>query len=330
MFDRFDSLDQVLLDDFQRDLPLVPRPFDVIARQIGISEQEVIARLARLQAAGSIARVGGTVRPNAVGASTLAALSVPEDRIDATAALVAHEPGVNHAYLREHRWNLWSVATASDADALQAMLDRIRARAGFELLDLRLIRPFNVDLGFSLRGQRHNSPGHRAVDIAALRESDRPILHALSQGIDLAPRPFAALARSLGRSEDDVIARMTVLAAAGILTRIGVIVRHRAVGWNANAMIVWDLPAHRIDAAGRALAGYPGVTLCYRRRTVPGVWPYGLYAMIHARSRAEALEILSGAAALPELRGALHEVLFSLRCFKQTGARIAADPDKAA
>lgn len=330
MLDRFDSLDQALLDDFQRNLPLVPRPFKVIGRQIEVSEDEVIARLTRLRAAGSIARVGGTVRPNTAGASTLAAISVPADRIDATASLVAQEPGVNHAYLREHRWNLWFVATAPDTDALQALLDRIRARAGIELIDLRLIRPFNVDLGFSLRGRCHDSGGHRAVDIAALRESDRPILHALSQGLDLTPRPFATLARSLGRDEDEVVARIGVLTDAGLITRIGVIVRHRAVGWNANAMIVWDLPAHRIDSAGRALAAHPGVTLCYRRRTVPGVWPYGLYAMIHARSRAEALETLSGAAALPELEGARHEVLFSLRCFKQTGARIAADPDKAA
>jgi hypothetical protein len=95
-------------------------------------------------------------------------------------------------------------------------------------------------------------------------------------------------------------------------------------------MVVWDLPEPRIEVAGQALARHPGVTLCYQRRTEPGIWPYSLYSMVHARSRDEALEILAGVAALPELAGARHEVLFSLRCFKQTGAQLAPDPDKAA
>ncbi|MGB2894262.1 MAG: Lrp/AsnC family transcriptional regulator, partial [Albidovulum sp.] len=69
----------------------------------------------------------------------------------------------------------------------------------------------------------------------------------------------------------------------------------------------------------------PGITLCYQRRTVPGVWDYPLYSMIHARSRAEALAILDAAAALPELAGVPHRTLFSARCFKQTGALLAAE-----
>ena len=44
--------------------------------------------------------------------------------------------------------------------------------------------------------------------------------------------------------------------------------------------------------------------------------------MIHARSRPEAMEVLAAAAALPELAGARNKVLFSTRCFKQTGALI--------
>ena len=87
-------------------------------------------------------------------------------------------------------------------------------------------------------------------------------------------------------------------------------------------MVVWDLPSARIDTAGPALAALPGVTLCYERSPVPGVWPYRLYNMIHARSRNEALEVLGRALDLPQLEGAAHKVLFSTRCFKQTGALI--------
>lgn len=320
--DRIDPIDLALLDGFQRDLPLVARPFAAIGDALGLRETEVIDRLARLQGTGRITRVGGTVRPNTAGASTLAALAVPEDRIETVAAIVGAEPGVNHSYQREADWNLWFVATAPDAAALAAMLARIEAASGLPLLDLRLVRPFNIDLGFPLRGDKVAMPGKRRVETAVLRADDSPLLHALSMGLHLTPRPYAALALQLGRDEIAVIARIAVLLAAGILTRLGVIVRHRALGFTANAMVVWDVPDTATCAAGQALAALPGVTLAYERRPVAGIWPYRLYCMIHARSRAEAGEVLARARALPELADVDHRVLFSTRCFKQAGARL--------
>ena len=318
--DRIDPTDLALLDRFQRDFPLEPRPFARIAVRLGLAEAEVIDRLSRMQAAGRIARVGGTVRPNTAGASTLAALAVPEDRIDEVAAIVGAEAGVNHSYLREADWNLWFVATAPEAAALAAMLTRIEAASGLPLLDLRLVRAFNIDLGFPLRGERVAMPGKRGVEPAVLRADDRPLLHALSAGLDLTPRPYATLALRLGRDEIAVIARIGVLLAAGILTRLGVIVRHRSLGFTSNAMVVWDVREGATLRAGQALAALPGVTLAYERRPVAGVWPYRLFCMIHARSRAEAGEVLASARVLPELAGIDHRILFSTRCFKQSGA----------
>lgn len=315
--------DARLLEEFQRDFPLVPAPFAAIADALGTDEAEVIARLARLHEEGKIARVGATVRPNTAGASTLAALAVPEMRLEEVARIVGEEPGVNHSYHRENRWNLWFVATAANREELAETLARIGRRSGLRVLDLRLVRPFNIDLGFRLDGPRHSLGIAPAPDLAALTEADRPLLQHLSQGLAICPAPFAALARETGLGEAQVIARIETLLAAGILTRVGVIVRHRPLGWSSNAMVAFALPEERIEAAGQALTRHPGVTLCYQRRTVPGLWPYGLFCMIHARSRTEALGILDGARALPELDGADHQVMFSLRCFKQTGAHLA-------
>jgi siroheme decarboxylase len=320
--DRIDPIDLALLDRFQRDLPLDPRPFARIAVKLGLGEADVIDRLTRMQRDGRIARVGGTVRPNTAGASTLAALAVPDDRIEEVAAIVGAEPGVNHSYLREADWNLWFVATAPDPAALAASLSRIEAATGLAVLDLRLVRPFNIDLGFPLAGGPVAMPGARGAEMAVLCASDRPLLDALSRGLPLMPRPYAALAGDLGRDEATVIARIGVLAAAGILTRLGVIVRHRALGFTSNAMVVWDLQPELIETAGHALASLPGVTLCYERRPVADVWPWRLFCMIHARSRDAALAVLDTARALPVLAGVDHRVLFSTRCFKQSGARL--------
>ncbi|MRX50485.1 AsnC family transcriptional regulator [Paracoccus sp. S-4012] len=317
-----DALDTRLLDEFQRDLPLVPQPFAAMAQALGSTEAEVLARLRRLRETGRIARVGATCRPNTAGASTLAALAIPEDRIEEVAAVVGREPGVNHSYLREDRWNLWFVATAPDSAELGRSLARIGEGARLPVLSLPLLRPFNIDLGFRLSGPREALGLDRPADMDVLRGDDRPLMQALSEGLPLVARPFAALATLLGRDEAEVIARIDTLARARLLTRVGVIVRHRALGWKANAMVVWQLPEARIEPAGRALASVPGVTLCYHRRTVPGVWDWPLFCMIHARARPEAEAVLARAEALPELRGVPHKTLFSTRCFKQTGALI--------
>ena len=146
-----DDTDRRLLDGFQRDLPLEPRPFAAMARALGLGEAEVIARLAALQDCGAVSRVGAVVRPNTAGRSTLAAMAVPADWLEEVGALVAALPEVNHCYEREHRLNLWFVVTAADAGGVAAALARVEAAAGLPVLDLPLEAEYRIDLGFPLR-----------------------------------------------------------------------------------------------------------------------------------------------------------------------------------
>ncbi|OAN63206.1 AsnC family transcriptional regulator [Magnetospirillum moscoviense] len=145
-----DPLDRRLLDEFQRDLPLVSRPYLAMGEQLGISEDEVILRLERLRLAGSVARVGAVVRPHAAGASTLAAMAVPPVRLDEVAALVSAYPQVNHNYQREHRLNLWFVVAAGSQSEVAAVLDGIARQSGLAVLDLPMLEDFHIDLGFGL------------------------------------------------------------------------------------------------------------------------------------------------------------------------------------
>lgn len=145
------ALDQRLLNDFQRGFPLTPTPYADIARELGVTEAEVLARLEMLLASGAVSRVGAVLRPNTVGVSTLAAMIVPPERLAEVAALVNGYIEVNHNYEREHELNLWFVATALDAGRLQAVLDDIAARSGIEVLAFPLLEDYHIDLGFELR-----------------------------------------------------------------------------------------------------------------------------------------------------------------------------------
>lgn len=169
-----------------------------------------------------------------------------------------------------------------------------------------------------------NPPLHpeasRAAPAGAWRQA---LIAAVQDGLPLVPEPFAALAATLGCDEAEVRAGLAALLADGTVRRLGVVVRHRELGFAANAMVVWDVPDARVDALGAQLAAEPAVTLCYRRpRKLPD-WPYNLFCMIHGRERAEVESIIADLRQRHGLNDCAHDVLFSLTRFKQNGARYA-------
>jgi DNA-binding Lrp family transcriptional regulator len=315
-----------LLNDFQRRFPLVPRPYAVLAEVLASDEAEVIGALARLRAAGALGRIGAVFRPGAVGASTLAAMEVPPQRLEAVAAVVSAFPGVNHNYEREHRLNLWFVAAAPDDAALDVTLERIRALTGMAVLKLPLVEEYHIDLGFPLEGGE--SPRERrAVSTApvALDAADRRLLAALEDGLALEPRPYAALGARAALGEEAVLDRLARWQHDGLIRRFGVVVRHHELGWRTNAMTVWDVPDDVAARFGARLAATPGVTLAYRRARALPAWPYNLYCMVHGTERcavAARIKLLDRSLGLDAFPRA---VLFSRTRFKQTGPRYAAE-----
>lgn len=326
------SLSDALLERYQRDFPLVAEPFAQIAGALDTTEASVLCALRDLVSNGIVGRIGGVARPNTLGASTLAAMAAPELRTETVAELLASEPGINHVYLRENAWNLWFVATGPDRGYVDRLLRRVEDISGLRALDLRLEQAFYIDLGFPLDAsdQTHVRPYRDALRQDFVPEpTDRNLVQAMTQGIPLESRPFLEVARRLRTSEQHVISRLGMLLEAGLITRIGAIVRHRALGWRSNAMVVWDVDPDAIEAKGRALACQPGINLCYRRTRYETAWPYNLYCMIHAKSRAQAHDLLHRATRAAGLDSCPSQILFSSRCYKQTGALISSPKEAA-
>jgi len=144
------ALEKCLLNEYQRGFPLCASPFAKIAQQLGVSEAQVIKTLESLQQRGLISRVGPVFTPQRAGASTLAAIAVPADKLEAVADIISRYEEVNHNYEREHTFNLWFVVTAPDQARVRQVLDEIQAGTGLPVLDLPLEHSFYIDLGFPL------------------------------------------------------------------------------------------------------------------------------------------------------------------------------------
>ena len=314
-----------LLNEFQRDFPLCPAPFAELAARLGVGERVVLGSLEKLRREGKISRVGAVFAPKRIGASTLAAMAVPAEKLDAVAAAVNRFAEVNHTYEREHHYNLWFVVTASSEGRLQATLGAIEKAAGYPLLALPLEEEFHIDLGFSLHAgaPKRVAAARPVLPVAPIDESERRLVSVLQEGLPLFMRPFALIAERIGASESDVLSRIGRWLEDGAIKRFGVVVRHQELGYTANAMVVHDLPDDRVSEIGRILAEEQDVTLCYRRpRRLPD-WPYNLFCMIHGRDRGEVEGIIAELRNRHGLNAFDHQVLFSLTRYKQNGARYA-------
>lgn len=322
-------LERRLLDGFQRDLPLLPRPFAAVGAALGVDEDEVLARLRGLSRAGLISRVGPVFRPHAVGASALAAMAVPGARLEEVGRRVGARPEVNHCYEREHDLSLWFVLTAPDGPRLEAALEDLAAVERLPVLSFPLVEAYHVDLGFPLEWPDGAGEGRPPAARGAppppspppLDPGLRPLVAAVERGLPLVPRPFAAVADAVGLAEPDVIGRFARWLRDGTVARLGVVVRHRRLGYRANAMAVWDVPDERVAEMGARLAAVGGVSLCYRRPRRPPRWRFNLFCMLHGRDRGAVAARVDRLARDPGLAGLARATLFSRRCFKQRGAR---------
>ena len=146
--------DLILLDVLQDDFPLVPRPWAAIADRLGITEDDVLERLGRLQETGIIRGVSPVLESRRLGlmAATLVALRVPESRVRGIARIISSYPEVSHNYRRDHAYSIWFTLAAPTDERIAEVLAEILGRTGIspeDVLNLPTLQKYKIDVRFS-------------------------------------------------------------------------------------------------------------------------------------------------------------------------------------
>ncbi|MFT4884768.1 MAG: DNA-binding Lrp family transcriptional regulator [Natronomonas sp.] len=326
-----DDVDAALIDGYQSGFPVEERPFRHVADDLGITEGEALRRVERLREDGVFRRFGAVLNPPVIGASTLAAVQAPDDRFDEVAEIINGYRQINHNYRRDHEWNMWFVVTAGSLERRDEILTEIEERTGCEVLNLPMLTDFYIDLEFPVvNGDRFARESLSETDVSATRisesaaadlsELDKALLLEIQDGFPLSETPYRDIASAVDAPVEDVLEAIEGLREDGCIKRIGCIVNHVVTGFDANCMVVWDVPDDDLDEWGEQVGKLPYVTLCYHRPRRPEQgWPYNLFTMIHGREP-EAVD-----AKIDELAAEYlpvdHERLYSTETLKQTGAR---------
>lgn len=114
-----------------------------------------------------------------------------------------------------------------------------------------------------------------------LTDFEQNLLRTIQGGLPLSRTPYHDLADTLRISVDELLTVLRQWKASGRIRRVGAIVNHFRVGWGNGAMVVWSIPADRLDRVGQLFASFPNVSHVYQRPPRKQ-WPYNLYTMVHA------------------------------------------------
>ncbi|MBM3154247.1 MAG: Lrp/AsnC family transcriptional regulator [Chloroflexi bacterium] len=322
---KLDDVDKSLLDIIQSKFPLSREPFSELGKELGIRDREAIQRVEKLKNARIIRMIGPVFNPRMVGyQTTLAAMKVPTSTLSETARIMATHPMVSHCYLREHDFNLWftiAFPTEDDIDSKVLKLGNILKVEA--TVNLPAVRMFKIVAFFRLGSAKNNAAkkGHSSAEPPDKRPSlslaDRRVINELQQDLPLTLRPFDFMSNNSSMVVDKFLSTCDALIKRKIMRRYSASVNHNNIGFTANAMTCWRVPPNLVESVGKKIAGFPEVSHCYERRTGT-LWPYNLFAMIHADTREKCQALARRISVETELDGDNPIILFSTKEIKKT------------
>ncbi|MBA7474686.1 hypothetical protein ES707_10040 [subsurface metagenome] len=291
---RLTKLQKQLCSILQDGLPICQRPFDDIARFMGITEQTVLQQTTKLKEAGVIRRLNALINYRTLGlSSTLVAAHIPQESLPEVTAAVNSLENVSHNYLRTHHYNLWFTLQTGSPEEANIALANLSARFGLDFHSLPVEHIFKLDVRFdpdNLNELLDSTPQPPTREIVRLSDSEKLLLAKLQNDLQVIPKPFDFLCGK-DLAIEDILRILTELTDKGVIRRIAAVVDHHKLGFVANVLFVAKVSPDRIVEAGNALARFGIVSHCYRRHSFEN-WPYNLFAMMHSRSMGEIQHII--------------------------------------
>ena len=289
-----DNLDKDLLNIIQAEFPLSREPFSALGVQLGIAGDEVVRRIDRLKAAGVIRLIGPVLNPKRLGyQTTLVAAELPLEQLHEAGQIISRHAMVSHCYQRQHDFNIWfTLATLVTRD-MEAEVRKLGNRIKSEFtVNLPAIKTFKIGAYFNIGGGSSDlllpaKRGDLSSDVGNdnnLSTTDRAVINALQHDMPLYEKPFDLMSAKLSMEPDIFIRHCQDLLERGIMRRFSASVNHEKLGFTSNAMVCWEVPADKVDTAGKKIATFPEVSHCYERR-INRLWPYNLFAMMHGHNK---------------------------------------------
>ncbi len=311
---------QEILSRIQKKFPLVAKPFKVIADELGMSEDEVLAILQVEKKNNIIRQTSAIFDTKRLGyKSSLVAFKIAQEKIDDAVKIINSHPGISHNYERNHDFNIWfTLAVAPDSKlGLEKTLEILAKLTGAQdYIMLPTLKLFKISVKLNTTGkddkkEKVNKVKHTEIELSPLHHQ---IIKRAQYDIEMVSEPFKKIIKELDIDYETFFNILIELQEAGIMRRFASILNHRKAGFNANAMVVWDVDETNGESIGEKAAAFSAVSHCYLRPKYDN-WSYNLFTMVHGKTTQETNGIIEEMA--KEIESKSHMPLYSSREFKK-------------
>jgi len=309
-----------ILSRIQKKFPLVPKPFETIANELNTTEDEVLNILQKEKADAIIRQTSAIFDTKRLGyKSSLVAFKIPHAKIDDAVKIINSHPGISHNYERNHDFNIWFTLGISPDSKLGLektveLLAKLTQADDYIMLPTLKLFKINVKLNTTGKDEKKEKVKkviHKEIELTPLHHA---IIAKAQYDIEIVSEPFKNIIDELEIDYDKFFSILTELQDAGIMRRFASILNHRKAGFNANAMVVWDVDEKNGEEIGKKAAAFSAVSHCYLRPKYDN-WPYNLFTMVHGKTTEETNSIIEDMA--KEIPSASHMPLYSSREFKK-------------
>ena len=322
---------QDILYRVQKNFPLDPKPFSIIANELDMSEAEVINIIKDQKDQKIIRQTSAIFDTKSLGyKSSLVAFEIDEDKIDDAVKIINAHPGVSHNYERNHKFNIWFTCAVSPQSEI-GLEDTIKILATLtkanDYIMLPTLKLFKISVKLDTTGKEDKKEKvikkeKVEIDMTPLHFD---IIKLLQNDIDIVSEPFKHIIDTLGISYDKFFDIVQQLQDSGMMRRFASILNHRKAGFNANAMVVWDIDKKDGESIGKTAAQFSAVSHCYLRPKYDN-WQYNLFTKIHGKTKEETNSIIADIE--KEIESTSHMPLYSSREFKKVRLKYFTDDEK--
>ena len=321
-----------ILYRIQKSFPLVKRPFEEIAKELNISENEVIEILQKEKENKIIRQTSAIFDTKKLGyTSSLVAFEIAQDDIDEAVIILNSHPGISHNYERNHKYNIWftlaiapnSKSTLEDTIAILAKLTNAK-----DYIILPTLKLFKISVKLDTTNQAEKKEKVARTDFKGMELNDYHynIIKEAQNDIEITQEPFKKIIEKLDISYDEFFAVLNEFQETGVMRRFASILNHRHAGFGANAMVAWDIEeGEKGEEIGKIAASFSAVSHCYLRPKYP-TWNYNLFTMIHGKTKEDTQEVIENIA--KEIEYKSNMPLYSSREFKKIRIRYFCDEFK--
>ena len=309
-----------LLSIIQKSFPLTSRPFAVIADMLDTDEETIIKLIKEEKENKIIRQISPIFDTKSLGySSSLVSFKIKEEDIDNAVKIINAHPGVSHNYERDHDFNIWFTMAVSPTSILG--LDKTieilaKETNAIESIMLPTLKLFKIAVKLNITGddaKKEKVVKQKKKDIT-LTSFHHKVIALAQKDIPIVQEPFKDIVEQLGLSYDEFFAILNEFKEAGVMRRFAGILNHRKAGFNANAMVVWDIDEKDGDEIGKQAATFSAVSHCYLRPKYPN-WKYNLFTMVHGKTTEETNAIIEDIAS--EIEHKSKRPLYSTREFKK-------------